>query len=100
MRGDGTKNVSFAGEAVESSARLDYWNWPISEYPIQGDWESGAYIARFSSVSAMSLSARSEMVSEVISLPLPLEPDLEVKGRVARYVPPQYLPLQNAVRVR
>jgi hypothetical protein len=22
------------------------WNWPISEYPIQSNWESGAYIAR------------------------------------------------------
>ena len=23
------------------------WNWPIYEYPIPSDWESGAYIARF-----------------------------------------------------
>jgi len=23
------------------------WNWPIYEYPIPRDWESGAYIARF-----------------------------------------------------
>src|SRR6266446_2987309 len=23
------------------------WNWPIYEYPIPRDWESGAFIARF-----------------------------------------------------
>jgi hypothetical protein len=23
------------------------WNWPIYEYPVPHDWESGAYIARF-----------------------------------------------------
>jgi hypothetical protein len=23
------------------------WNWPIYEYPLPSDWESGAYIARF-----------------------------------------------------
>jgi hypothetical protein len=49
------------GESLELKARTEAmlaqarplgapdrdWNWPIHEYPIPLDWESGAYIARF-----------------------------------------------------
>jgi Phosphotransferase enzyme family len=33
------------------------WNWPIYEYPIPRDWESGAYIARFVPVEQEDIRA-------------------------------------------
>jgi hypothetical protein len=73
------------------------WNWPIYEYPIPSDWESGAFIARFVPLEQQDIRDPANL--DAPKFALPVEPDLEVKGCVARDVQPKY-PLQNAGRGR
>ena len=41
------RTEAMVADALPLGAPDRDWNWPIYEYPIPRDWESGAYIARF-----------------------------------------------------
>jgi hypothetical protein len=51
------RTETMVADALPLGAPDRDWNWPIYEYPIPRDWESGAYIARFVPVEQEDIRA-------------------------------------------
>jgi hypothetical protein len=51
------RTEAMVADALPLGAPDRDWNWPIYEYPIPRDWESGAYIARFVPVEQEDIRA-------------------------------------------